>query len=184
MGHETRSRWCPDIILDVTHVLTCRSGICLPFVCKALRSALQDLQNARLWGTISPFYYILPPDKYRYSSKIKPERWLALRDWLQTRATSMQALHIKYAAVYKLHANARVCTHCCPASHICNASSRGCSSTCIKEAGDLSCVLLRFWAGTCRRPRIMHHCPPWEEPPWPQAMPKLTELVVDAPGAV
>jgi hypothetical protein len=104
---------------DVTQVLTCRSGICLPFVCKAFRSVLQDLQHARLWGTISPFYYILPPDKYRYSSQIKPERWLALRNWLETRANGMYALHIKYAYVYKLHANARVCTHSCPTSHTC-----------------------------------------------------------------
>lgn len=155
---------------DLKVVSARRSGICLPFVCKAFRSALQDLQHARLWGTICPLHYILP--LHEKQDNIERETWQALRDWLRPRASVMHALHIKCGC--RLHAD----MHPSP----CKLHFSHCGAT-LHAVEHPSPA---FECLTCRQPRIIHSCDlSWRGvAPWPHAMPKLTELVVDMPGAV
>ncbi len=73
-----------------------RTGICLPFVCKAFRSALLDLQHARLWATVAPLRCVeqhLLDD----GAIITPEWKLSLQQWMQARATAMRVLQIRWA---------------------------------------------------------------------------------------
>ena len=40
--------------LNTRCISLCRTGICLPFVCRDFRDALQDLQHVQLWGNVAP----------------------------------------------------------------------------------------------------------------------------------
>jgi hypothetical protein len=73
------------------HVSPSRTGICcMPLVCKRFSGVLQDLQYARLWGTVAPFSCLSQHDV-----KLHPERWSSLQRWLQLRKSVIRVLHLK-----------------------------------------------------------------------------------------
>jgi hypothetical protein len=68
-----------------------RTGICcLPLVCKRFRGVLQDLQYARLWGSVAPLDCISQHDL-----KMQPDRWSSLGAWLQLRKSAIRVLHLR-----------------------------------------------------------------------------------------
>ena len=73
------------------HGCPSRTGICcLPLVCKRFCGVLQDLQYARLWGTVAPLSCLSQHDV-----KLLPERWSSLQRWLQLRKSAIRVLYIK-----------------------------------------------------------------------------------------
>ena len=73
-----------------------RTGICLPFVCKAFRSALLDLQHARLWATVAPLRCV--EQRSLDDGATITRKWkLSLQQWVQARAAAMRVLHIRWA---------------------------------------------------------------------------------------
>jgi hypothetical protein len=89
---DTACRWpCYGIrFLNEGHLLLCRTGICLPLVCKAFRGALLDVRHVRLWGTVTPLRCI--PQHLMPTS---PDRWTGLEKWLEERGPAMRTLQIK-----------------------------------------------------------------------------------------
>jgi hypothetical protein len=98
-----------DLTISSSH----RTGICLQFVCKDFRSALQDLQHVRLWGIVDPMRCV---SEHAFEVRaITPERTLSLREWLQARAAAVRALHIRWArtACAGHCMGYQACTTCC-----------------------------------------------------------------------
>lgn len=61
-----------------------RTGICLPFVCRAFRSALADTTNVRLWEHVDPDACAHP----------RSVCWIGLLDWLNARAPAARRLRL------------------------------------------------------------------------------------------
>lgn len=65
--------------------------MCLPLVCKAFRSALLDMQDVRLWGTVAPLscipHHVVPTS---------PDSWFLLNKWLEARGPAIRTLHVKW----------------------------------------------------------------------------------------
>lgn len=68
----------------------CRTGICLPLVCRAFRSALLDRQHISLWGTVAPLSCVA-----QHVMPATPDRWILLQEWLELRGPTIRALHIE-----------------------------------------------------------------------------------------
>ena len=74
----------------ITAICMCRTGICLPLVCRAFRSALLDRQHVGLWGTVAPLSCVA-----QHVMPATPDRWILLQEWLELRGPTIRALHIE-----------------------------------------------------------------------------------------
>jgi hypothetical protein len=87
----TRCCVLPDPLAElVTASFMCRTGICLPLVCKAFRRALLDMQHVGLWGTAAPLSCVA-----QHVMPATPDRWILLQEWLELRGPTIRALHIE-----------------------------------------------------------------------------------------
>jgi hypothetical protein len=105
----------------------CRTGICLPLVCKAFRSTLLDMQDVNLWGTVAPLSCV--PQHVMPAS---PDRWFLLEEWLEACGPAIRILHITWVRVREQKAATRrsICSraHCqiCMIAHWFNNHMVGC----------------------------------------------------------